>query len=97
MKVSSYPPCHGESFSYNVLAEIPFVLGSYTDLQPKRPISANERAAASMLQDAVGAFVRDPEHGLSEKLGWPKYNPDGKLELVALKSYTALLRRYCGL
>ena len=60
------------------VAEIPFILGSYTDLKPPRPIHPNEHAAAKMFQDAVGAFVRDPQAGLKSKMGWPMYQPNGK-------------------
>jgi hypothetical protein len=31
-----------------------------------------------MLQDAVGAFVRSPQTGLSKDIGWPEYNPNSK-------------------
>ena len=37
--------------------------------------------AGKYLQDAVGAFVRDPVHGL-EKFGWKPYNPDGKFQFL---------------
>ena len=68
------------------IAEIPFVLGSYKDLKPSRPIGNNEHAAAKMLQDAVGAFVRDPNAGLSNELNWPMYDPKSESTLVKLGS-----------
>ena len=37
--------------------------------------------AGKYLQDAVGAFVRDPVHGL-ENFGWKTYSPNGKHHLI---------------
>jgi hypothetical protein len=53
-------------------------LGSYPDLVPHREVSKAQAAAAKLLQDAVGIFVRDPDAGLTKKLSWPIYSPNGK-------------------
>jgi hypothetical protein len=66
-------------------AEIAYMLGSYPDLKPARPVSDNEKAAAKLFQDAVGTFVRDPYEGLSKSFGWPKYRPDGTFSKLLIR------------
>lgn len=60
-----------------LVAEIPYLLGSYAVVDPNRPVNADEVAIAAYFQGALGHFVRDPYHGLTQQMGWPTYNASG--------------------
>lgn len=59
------------------ISEVPMVLGSYPLLQPAKQPSQVEVDASKLLGKAWTAFAHDPEHGLEDVMGWPRYNPEG--------------------
>jgi carboxylesterase type B len=71
-----YPWIRG---AYHV-SEVPVVFGTI-DMFPFAHPTAVEREAVRYLQAAWVAFAKDPEHGL-KKLGWPRYNSEGKALLL---------------
>ncbi|GIC93655.1 uncharacterized protein Aud_010143 [Aspergillus udagawae] len=75
-------------------ADIALALGSYRHLQPHKKPQWYEVAASDYLQKAWTAFIKSPRDGLSRKMGWPMYNPNGTtlVELFANNTPTARLR-----
>jgi hypothetical protein len=45
-----------------------------------------EKELAKKIRDAWASFAKDPEHGL-EKLGWPVYDPNSKLNAATTRLY----------
>ncbi|KAF7171978.1 hypothetical protein CNMCM5623_004237 [Aspergillus felis] len=75
-------------------ADIALALGSYRHLQPHKTPQWYEVAASDYLQKAWAAFIKSPRDGLSRKMGWPMYNPNGTtlVELFANNTPTARFR-----
>ncbi|RHZ58020.1 uncharacterized protein CDV56_107946 [Aspergillus thermomutatus] len=75
-------------------ADIALALGSYRHLKPHEKPQWYEVAASDYLQNAWAAFIESPATGLSRKMGWPMYNPNGTtlVELFANNTPTARLR-----
>lgn len=75
-------------------AEIPLLLGTVNamrvqDLEP----SAVE--AQKYLQEAVVAFIKDPQHGLVD-FGWPLYNPNSEFIRWLSLSSSMLLTNFAS-
>jgi carboxylesterase type B len=65
-----------------VTADIALALGSYRHLQPHKKPQWYEVAASDYLQKAWAAFIKTPRDGLSRKMGWPMYNPNGIVPML---------------
>lgn len=53
------------------------VFGNYDNFKYK-DVSQDEIDASKYIQNAWVAFVKDPHSGLSDQVGWPRYNPNSK-------------------
>ncbi|GFF44552.1 cholinesterase [Aspergillus lentulus] len=63
-------------------ADIALALGSYRHLKPHKKPQWYEVAASDYLQKAWAAFIKSPTDGLSRKMGWPIYNPNGIVPML---------------
>lgn len=61
------------------ISEVPIVLGSYSFLQPSKQPEQIEIDASKLLQEAWVTFAHDPQSGFETELGWPRFNPQGKI------------------
>ncbi|KAK2762608.1 hypothetical protein FQN54_000781 [Arachnomyces sp. PD_36] len=55
-------------------SEIPFIFGTYDNVKYK-DLTQDEVDASEYIQNAWVTFAKDPYSGLSDEIGWPRYNP----------------------